>query len=182
MAWTERDLEVRARREYETSRFVRALRPAAFVAPLAAISIATCALPSLTLPIAALLAVLVVFLGWRGRAAGRAVIPGMLAGLPAFALPLLSRATGHMCLDGQCVLLPTACIVGGILGGAILTIRQLTEGEDRRGSIPAGAAVAVLTGALGCVLVGFGGVLGMSAAVAFSAAPALALSRLQRAS
>jgi hypothetical protein len=174
MAPNERELLARARRVYEWSRLRAALPWALWVAPMIAATLAIGG-PSTTMRLGAgvALAVLVVILAWRGGAARRAIGPGLLAGLAPLALPLITRSM-HLCgVHGCMMLCLPACIVGGVVGGLVvaLTLRRVTEG--RVTFALATAAIAMLCGAMGCLIAGLGGFLGMVVAVATLPVPVL---------
>ena len=127
----------------------------------------------LTLP----LLLLSVGLAYAGGPAGRAVLPGLLAGAGALAAPLLMATVGHACLGPACMSLALpACIAGGGLAG--LVIARTTARRDADLPFLLGAlAVAALTGALGCTIAGAAGVLGMLAGVVVAGAPVLVAAR-----
>src|SRR5687767_9834018 len=99
MAMSDVQLEAAARRALERGRVGLAARDAVFVLPLFAISLLGCGSPGVTCGVAVALIAVVFYATWRGQALGRGVWPGLLAGLAPFALPLVCRATGHLCLD-----------------------------------------------------------------------------------
>ena len=170
-------LQARARRAYELGRLLAALRLAPFVLAATGAAIA-CGRPLavtcvLTLP----LLLLSVGLAYAGGPAGRAVLPGLLAGGGALAAPLLMATVGHACLGPACMSLALpACIAGGGLAG--LVIARTTARRDADLPFLLGAlAVAALTGALGCTIAGAAGVLGMLAGVVVAGAPVLVAAR-----
>ena len=180
MAPNERELLARARRAYEWSRLRGALPAGLWVVPMMAASLAIGG-PGTWLRAAAgvALALLLVFLAWRGGAAGRAIGPGLVAGLAPLALPLITRSL-HLCgIQGCMALCMPACIAGGIVGGLVVawTTTRVTAG--RATFTLAAAAIAMLAGAIGCFVAGFGGFLGMVAAVAVLPMPVL-LARASR--
>jgi len=176
---TEQGLRDRARRAYEWGRLRAALGTALWVAPMAVVSTLVCGRPEVTAPVAIALSALVTYLLWRGGDLGRGVRPGLLAGLAPLLLPLGTRASGHVCLGGICVLLPTVCVVGGLLSGLLVALAIFRGLPLRlRVMLPA-FAVAGLAGSLGCLLMGLAGVTGMAAGMALGAAPLVWVPRPQ---
>jgi hypothetical protein len=169
MDTTESRLVRRARRAYEWGRLRQALGTAAWVAPMAALSAITCGHPWTTVSVGLVLSLLVTLLLWRGGDLGRGVRPGLLAGLAPLLLP--AAACGHACIGGVCVLLPAVCVIGGTLCG--LVVAAFTFGTlPRRPLVLSSAfAVAGLVGAMGCLLLGLSGVVGMAAGMALGATP-----------
>lgn len=167
------ELESRARRTYEIGRVRDASATLVVVAPLTAFSLVGCGTPAATIALGALLAVAAVAFAWRGQSLGHAVWPGLLAGIVPFTVPFLCRVTGHACFGGACLLLPLACIGGGIAAGIALGLHLARA--NRLASIPAAALLAALAGSLGCALVGIGGVGGMVVGLSLGAAPVAVL-------
>ena len=168
------ELFERARRAYEWSRLRRALPAALWVAPMMAATLAISG-PEQALRVAAgvVLALLVVVLAWRGGAAARAIGPGLVAGLAPLALPLVTRSM-HLCgMHGCLMLCMPACIVGGVVGGVVVALAVRHVSEGRWTFTLATAAIAALCGAMGCLVAGIGGFLGMLAAVATLPVPML---------
>lgn len=167
------DLADRARRAYELGRVRRALKVALFVPVLTALAVACCGPKAGALVCGGLLSVAVVALLWRGEAAGRAVLPGVLAGLAPFSLAVCGALGGHPCVEGPwCTFLVGACFVGGLVGGLFVAASS-SRGNWRE--LGVGAGLAALTGALGCVVAGTVGVVGLGAGVLFGALPVFAL-------
>ncbi|OLC74630.1 MAG: hypothetical protein AUH83_09450 [Deltaproteobacteria bacterium 13_1_40CM_4_68_19] len=170
-------LQARARRAYELGRLLAALRLAPFVLAAAVAAIA-CGRPfPVTCALALPLLLLSVGLAYAGGPAGRAVVPGLLAGAGALAAPLLMATVGHACFGPACMSLALpACVAGGGLAGVV--IARTTVRRDADLPFVLGAlAVAALTGALGCTLAGAAGVLGMLAGVVVAGAPVLVAAR-----
>ncbi len=166
-----------ARRAYELGRLKNALRLALFVPALTALSCLSCACLARSLICGALLAVVAVGLLWRGQRMGRVVLPGVLAGLAPFSLGVCAALGGHACATGTwCTLFIATCVVGGLVAG-------LFVGSSLRGSwheLLAGAVLAGLTGALGCVVAGALGLFGLSLGLLLGAAPMYALRQRER--
>ena len=170
-------LEQRARRAYETGRLGRAARRGVLLAPLVAISLLCCGRPVPTLVCGVTLILLVVFCLWRGRDPGRGVAPGLAAGSVPLLLPVLARASGHVCVTGSCLLLPAVCGVGGLLGGIALGLLAPRPREGRAVPFVTACLVAGLAGSLGCLLYGFVGLAVMIAGLLAGAAPVLVTRR-----
>ncbi len=120
---------------------------------------------------------------WRGRHFGRAVLPGVAAGVVPFVAMQIARATGHACAGSACysVCVP-ACVIGGSLAGVLLA-QMAKRSTAPLTSWGAGGVVAALTGALGCACVGTFGVLGLLVGLLVGSAPLVLLQsrgRVQR--
>jgi len=170
-------LETRARRSYELGRLRHALRLAPFVIVAAAAAVA-CGRPLLlAAALTCVLLPLCVGLSFTGGPAGRGVVPGLLAGAPALAMPLLIATVGHACFGEACLsLCLPACVVGGGIAGAVIAKLAVRQARDPR-FLAAALAVAALTGALGCTISGAAGVLGMLAGVVAAGTPLLVAAR-----
>jgi hypothetical protein len=105
------------------------------------------------------------------RRYARAVLAGVLAGLPAFALPVIIRSLGIVRL-GPMTLDPCipASIAAGILAGAYLAARTVEE-KHRLSYWLVAAFVAAPLGTLGCSVVGGAGVLGLVAGLVLGTLP-----------
>ena len=167
----------RARRAYEAGRLRWALRVAPFVLLAAGASL-VCGRPlALTCWLSCALLPLAVGLGFAGGSAGRAVVPGLLAGSAALALPLLVRTVGNACIGPSCMeLCLPACVVGGAIAGAFIAARAARQ-EHEAPFVLAALAVAGLMGSLGCSLGGLAGVAGMLAGALVAGAPVLIAAR-----
>ena len=176
MALADIALQVRARRAYETGRVLLGLRLAAFVLPMAALSLFACDRPAATAAVAGALAPLVVAFVWRGQTFGCGARIGLLAVLPPLLVPVLVRATVHACGTSLCPSYGAVCLGSGVVGGALLGLWAVRRGVPGSGLVTAGV-VACLTGTLGCLIAGAAGLLGLTAGLAVGSAPALALSR-----
>ena len=176
---TTRNLEAaladRARRAYERGRVALGMRTALAVAPMAMLSWIACDNPAATAVSALALTVLVTAAVWRGQDLARGARIGLVAGIPSLLAPVAVGATGHLCAS-MCLLFPTACLAGGILGGLVLGWLAVGAGLERSGLATAGAT-AWLAGTLGCVLMGSVGVAVLLLGLAFGLAPVLVLRR-----
>ena len=170
-------LETRARRAYEMGRLRHAARLAPFVVVAGGAALA-CGRP--LLPTAVLTCVLLplcVGVSFAGGPAGRGVVPGLLAGAAALAMPLLISTVGHACFGDACMrLCLPACVVGGGIAGGVIAKLAVRHERDPR-FLGAALAVTALTGALGCTVSGAFGVLGMLAGVLAAGAPLLVVAR-----
>jgi hypothetical protein len=163
----------KARRSYELARFAKGLRAAALVVPMAIVALGGCGHRETALAIAAVLAVVAAALVWRGGAAGRGVVPGLVAGVvplgfPLVACPLCERlGGGHLPM--------VVCIVGGVVSGAVVAAYAAREPNDRAGFAVSAGLVAALAGSMGCAILGIGGVAAMGVGLALSTPVALAV-------
>jgi hypothetical protein len=173
---TDDRLYIRARRAYEWSRARRALPLAMLVLPPLFISVKACASDLVCLSCSIVLAAVLVACSWRGEAFARAIWPGLLAGLAAFAAPLACDSLG-LCLTTSREACFISCIAGGLIAGGLIGVRMLKNEPDRTRFLAASAAIAVLFGGMGCAVAGLAGVLGMLAGAAVSAAPIVAFGR-----
>lgn len=167
----------RASEAYERSRVWRAIQLAAPLLALAVLApmLGTSARASALAGGAAV--VIATVMWWRGQDAGRAVYPGVAAGLVPLALALSARAYGHVCTANGCVsLCVPACTVGGLAAGLLIA----RAGRAHRRPLVFGgsaATLALLVGSLGCSCVGASGILGLVLGLALTVGP-LSLSRL----
>jgi hypothetical protein len=173
-------LQRRARRAYEWGR-LRAAVPGAMHAvglTFTAVLLEHRVRAS-TLILGSLLVLLCLGLGWWGRQWGRAVAPGLLAGLFPLLLPFVVSGAGHVCYTGGCrAFCLMTCVGGGLAAGAVLSLATLrANGEERTRLILTSGAVATLCGALGCTLYGLSGVLALVAGLALVSTPVLVLRR-----
>lgn len=98
---------------------------------------------------------------WRGRQLGRAVLPGVGAGLVPLALAFGANALGHVCLGERCTsLCLPACACGGLVAGFWITRWAQRRGYGWRFWLGA-TSLAISTGAMGCACVGSAGIAGM---------------------
>jgi len=118
------------------------------------------------------------FFAWRGRELGRAILPGVAAGVVPLALALAAQAYGHVCTGSGCMsLCVPACSFGGAVAGFL--VAYAARASTARGrTIAASSALALLGGSLGCSCVGYGGVVGLGVGLAATLVPtALVLRR-----
>jgi hypothetical protein len=131
--------------------------------------------PVLSAAAAGLLVVTGLAFLWRGRVAGRSVLPGVGAGLVPLTLTLLVNGIVPGCPAHGCTPYCTyACVVGGVVAGAML-VRFARHEAWRTTSWALGSCMAALTGSLGCGCVDYLGVLGMVGALLLTGVPSLAV-------
>jgi hypothetical protein len=167
---TPTDARRRSRRAYELSRVRLGLVAALPVIPLVAFSMLACGRPALTIATGVVLFAVTASLYARGQAYGRAIMPGYLAGAAPLLLPVALRASGYCCFGGVCWSgCMVACVAGGLLAGLGAGFFAAAEHRSRGPFLVSLLLVAGLVGALGCVMIGLSGVVGMTVALGLSA-------------
>jgi hypothetical protein len=167
-------LERRARLGYELGRLRAGLWLALWVIPLLVVASLGAHAASDRLLLGAALFALCLLLGWRGQAYGRAVVPGLLAGLAPLLLPLALRAGGHCCMSGPCwTICMVGCISGGLIAGGALGFLAARQPKQPLVFLASSGALAVLTGTIGCAAVGSAGIVGMLCGTLLASVPAL---------
>jgi hypothetical protein len=177
MAGPDTDLSARARRAYEMGRLGAALRRSLLLLPAVGMAFLCCARPGPTVLCGAALVLLVTFCLWRGQDYGRGVGPGLVAGFVPLLLPILVQATGHLCTSGRCLLFPTVCGVGGLLGGITLGFMAPSPRDGHAIPFVTACLVAGLAGSVGCLLYGLVGLGVMIAGLLAGTVPTLAVRR-----
>ncbi len=167
----------RARRAYEAGRLAAALRHSVFLLPVVGVVLLCCSNLVATIAGGAGLFVLVTFCLWRGQAYGRGVRPGLIAGFVPLLLPILVQAGGHLCVSGRCLLFPTVCGLGGLLGGIALGILAPHPRDGQGTPFVTACLIAGLAGSVGCLLYGLVGLGVMSLGLFLGTAPVLAVRR-----
>jgi hypothetical protein len=165
-------IERLARRAYERGRLAHAFLLAAWLLPVLAVMVASCRVLALSGASGALLMTAAVGLWWRGQAYGRAVAPGVGAGLVPLGATLSAAALGHLgpaltCWQG-CL---TLCVTAGCLAGLVVGHRAAQQGPDRGSFLVSAGVVAVLVGAPGCAFAGAAGIIGMLLGLAAVSTP-----------
>jgi hypothetical protein len=174
MERSETALAVRARRAYEQGRLQAAVWRAAPLVPLVAWSLAWCRYPTLAALCGATLVTLTVAFGWRGQLWGRAVAPGLAAGLAPLVLPLLMRGASEVCVGEMCCsLCLLGCVSGGIVAGVVIGRRASALAEGRATFLAAAGVLALLAGAPACAFAGVVGLAGLLLGFAAGSAPVL---------
>jgi hypothetical protein len=169
----DRDLKRRARYSYELARFAKGLRTAALVVPMTVVALGGCGHRETALAIAAALAVLATGLVWRGGVAGRAVVPGLVAGVVPLGFPLV---VCPLCARFGAAHLPMlVCVAGGVASGAIVAAWAAREAQERAPFVFVAGLVAALAGSMGCAILGLGGVAAMAVGLALATPVALAV-------
>ncbi len=173
-------LERRARVAYEWGRVRRALIGFAPALLLSALAVWLGGKPLGSAPFGVAVFATGVVALWYGREPKRAVLPGLAAGLIPVVLTLGALHMGHLCFGDRCTTVcMEACVVGGV--GAGITVGLI--GTRRRSGFAfwlAASAVAMLTGAMSCVCLGYAGLVGLGAGYAAGVVPMLALSVVRR--
>jgi hypothetical protein len=155
----------RATRAYERARGVRGLGMSALVLPMVILSLRGCGPALISIGFGALLALLVALFEYRGGTAGRAVIPGLFAGVAPLVIPfVVCPALRQAGFQSAAVLM--ACMAGGAFSGAVVTFFALRERDHWLHFILAAGSIAALAGSLGCIDVGLGGIVAMLAGLA----------------
>jgi len=167
-------LSARARRAYEQGRLQAALWRAAPLVPLVAWTCSWCRYPVLAAGCGVALVVLTVAFLWRGQLWGRAVAPGLAAGLAPLVLPLLMRGASEVCVGEMCCsLCLVGCVGGGVFAGALVGRRAAALAEGRGAFLAAAGTLALLAGAPACAFAGAMGLAGLLAGFAGGTVPAL---------
>jgi hypothetical protein len=157
------DALVRAKRAYERSRAKSALVVALPLGILALCTMFCGTRDVVACGVGLALLIGTWYFGWQGRTFGRAVLPGVVAGVIPFGLALAARAVGHVCTPEGCVsLCVPACTVGGAIAGLLVARAGRTlQGSAHAMFMASGGALALLVGSLGCSCVGYGGLAGL---------------------
>lgn len=153
-------LEQRARRRYELGRLRRAALGALPLLPLVLAALLLTQRPASTLCFGAAALALALTMLWYGRAAQRAVLPGMAAGVVPLTLSLCANQIHHCGMDGCSSFCAPACTLGGTVAGLAVMAVARRRGLGF-GFLLGASGVALLTGAMGCMCVGYSGVLGL---------------------
>ncbi len=172
-------LKARARRAYELGRMRAALRDTLAVILLVGGSLLACSAPAQTIVSGGLLYAVAVGLRFTGGALGRAVTPGILAGLGAFFAPLLAGALFADPAACNDLALRATCFVGGIVTGGFVAVSALRAAVDETRFLLSAAVVAGLTGSLGCLFGGLGGIIGMVLGLLATTVPVFVLVRVR---
>jgi hypothetical protein len=167
-------LERRARLKYEWSRARWAFFGFAPAMLVVGIAVQFARNPSSTAWFGLLMFVVGVSLLWYGRDLKRAVLPGLVAGIVPLTLVLCANHVGHACMGDECMMvcLP-ACAGGGIVAGLVVAAVGYRRGHGA-GFWVGASAVALLTGAMGCICVGYSGLGGLALGYGAGIVPAAA--------
>ncbi len=156
----------RARAAYARPFRLAAARGVAIAAALSLIALGLHRTTDATWLAAGVLAITLGVLGWRGGAARRGSLAGVIAGLPPLLVPgvMAIVSNGGHCPD--CAIAPTlscllTCFGTSAVVGVAVGHHAARDPSPRRFALAA-IATAALTGALGCGTTGFGGALGVA--------------------
>lgn len=154
--------ERRARRRYEWARVRRATLGFAPALAIVAIAVFVNHHSATAFGFGAAMFVVGVGLLWYGRDLRRAVLPGLALGLLPLAFALCANHLGHACLGGRCLTLCVpACALGGLFAGTGISVIGLRWKQSWPFWVGA-TVLTLLTGAMGCSCVGYGGVTGLA--------------------
>jgi hypothetical protein len=87
------------------------------------------------------------------------------------------QATGRTCEAGRCPVAPTACILAGLAGGAVLGLLAPRPREAHGLPFVTACLIAGLAGSIGCWIYGLVGLAAMAVGLVVGAAPALIVRR-----
>ncbi len=164
----------RARRAYEMGRVYRTFRYTWVAVVMTIASIILCHEPLLSTALGLTLFTLATSLIWLGGTSEQAAVTGLKIGFVAFALPLLSFYSQIYRLVDLHVAMALINVGSGLLIGIVLGLRSVRLESDRNRYLLLGAAVAVLSGLLGCMLFGTFGIVGITVGMLVATMPVLA--------
>jgi hypothetical protein len=175
------DLERRARAAYERGRWRRASLDAWPVLVLAGLAFTFGSRPWIVVMLTGMLLAAVVVMGHHGRAWRRAIVPGLIAGSLPMVVGLSACHIPHACGGPACSawcmpMVGAAALLGGLLVGR-RTLRA--PPPSRIAELLPAAVLASITGAMGCIAIGVGGLVGLAAGIALGTVPALVLARVR---
>lgn len=174
------ELAARARRAYEVGRWRWALQIAWVVLALVAVSFVFVGRSTVTALVGAALLGVAATLRWRGGSLAAAARAGFAAGLVPFSL-MVALKCGAFCSFGVCMAhCAHFCAFGGLAAGVLLATRARGHAERVVAFLAAGSAIAALTGMLGCVVGGLGGIAWMLVGELAATLPAFALELRRR--
>jgi hypothetical protein len=155
-------LERRARRKYEWARARRAAFGFAPSLVLVALAAVMNKHPMSAVTFGAAMFAVGTMLLWYGRDLRRAVLPGLAMGILPLALALCANHMGHACMGDRCMMLCVpACALGGLGAGVGVSLIGLRWKHAWPFWVGA-TTLTLLTGAMGCSCVGYGGVAGLA--------------------
>lgn len=159
-------IKSQAKRVYELARLKMAFRYGLIVIPLIVLSFLTCGSDILPLIFGGILLSIVIFFKWRGLDYGKAVVPGLIAGGVAFAIPLILHILEICCRNDLELFF---CVASGLVGGAILGKLITNHKENRIKILGFGLVISGLTASLGCASLGTAAVVGLVLSLIVSA-------------
>jgi len=169
-------LRAEARRRYEKGCLLLALSRSAPLLAVVPVILLLARSRSLAAASALLLLATSVLFLFQGRAYGRALLPGLLAGAIPFGLCALASRAGVVCTAQVCVQLCLAsCISGGLIAGFLVGRRAAKLPSGRLGFLASAGWVTVVVATPVCAIAGASGVLGMLFGLAVGTAPGLLL-------
>jgi hypothetical protein len=174
-------LERQARAAYERGRWRRASLDAWPVLVLVGLAFVFGSRPWSVAMLAVVLLAGVVVMAHHGQAWRRAIVPGLVAGSLPMVVGLSACHIPHACGGPACTawcmpMVGAAALLGGLLVGR-RAVRAQPSGYVAE-LLPA-ALLAALTGAMGCIAIGVGGMLGLAAGIAVGTIPALVAARVR---
>lgn len=173
------DLERRARTAYERGRWRRACLDAWPMLVLVGLAFTFGSRPWSVAVLAVVLLAAVVVMGHHGRAWRRAITPGVVAGSLPLVVGLSACHIPHTCGGPSCTAWCMPMVGAAALLGGLLVARRVLRAQtpDRVAELLSAALLASLTGAMGCIAIGLGGMLGLAAGIAVGTVPALVVAR-----
>lgn len=175
------DLARRSRAAYERGRWRRGALDAWPVLVLGGLAAAFGSRPWVIVALATMLLAAVIVMGHRGRAWRRAIVPGLVAGSLPMVVGLSACHLPHACSGPTCMTLCMPLVGAAALLGGLLVARSTLQGSTpgRLAELIPAAVLAAVTGAMGCVAIGVGGLLGLAAGLALGTVPAFVTSRVR---
>jgi hypothetical protein len=175
-----RRVERRARRAYEWSRVRRAAFGFAPVLVLVTAAVCLVEQRGQTLAFGSALFLLGVVVLWYGRDLKRAVLPGLAAGLIPLVAAICAHGVGHPCTGDCCTALCLpACQGGGLAAGLVVAWVGLRRSRGVWFWFTA-SGISLLTGAMGCVCVGYAGLTGLGLGYAIGVVPGFLAALIRR--
>lgn len=168
-----------ARRAYELGRLKFALRSLLWVVPLTGFSILFCGRLNFSLFMGSLLAIATIVFWWLGRMWRLGALLGAMAGTLAASLLILSHLAGICCVYD---LEFGFCVLSGTIGGAVVSTRAIKRNESQHSYLLAAGTILLLSGALGCAVLGTSGLLGFAMGAVATSAPIILAGNLKFAS
>lgn len=159
-------IKSQAKRAYEFARLKMATYYGLIVIPLIVLSCLTCGSDTFPLLVGGILLSIVIFFKWRGLDYGKAVVPGLIAGGVAFAIPLVMHVLEICCRNNLELFF---CVASGLVGGAILGKLIANQKENRSKILGFGLIISGLTASLGCASLGIAAVSGLVLSLVISA-------------
>jgi hypothetical protein len=163
MALDDATLSRQALMRYERGRLIAGLRSSAWLSLPVACALWGCTTPWATAAAGLATLALMTWMRWRGDAYLPALRAGVAGGLVPFSFALAVRLSGGPCSTELSPAPLFAAVGGGLVAGAIAGTTLAVRTEKR--AVLAALLLAGLIGALGCIALGVGLVIGMGTAV-----------------